>query len=741
MRFALAAVGIAAVTNRVGAEVHPKLGGKGKIDYSKQQSTQVLHHHEGDASPWWQRAWTAGSQLMKRNPKPQDGQDAPIEPGTGAATEEQCSGVQVVTSTITPVTTATITTTRETTATEYVYPSQGTTTDADDKKTVIITPSDYGVDLAPVTTTVTRYPSDHSWDHPWTAGSWNSEWEGNTATYTVTISEIEMPVTSTIYPGAESSRTTGMSVGPDQDTTELSPAGPQVVTKTVTVSNVEIPWTTTKYTSQELVTSTFTSTADGSNGGVIQTTTITEGEAPQTTTATRSSETAESMDDPSYVYTTVTYTTRLSPTFQNPNDTSAITSTASTRFPATNDTQPPNVSLTTVTSTFQVPASTAIETQYTTTLVSGNNTQTVVVTERPSYSPASTAMETQYTTTLVSGNATQSVVVTERPSNSQSSLPASSLASELNLTSTFTNTANGRPNDRSSSEISSASSSAQELPTASVSSTNESAVTLSTSMSESTPTTSPEGQPLQSSTSYPNVTLTTGPQSATNTASTSIASSEMQSGGSSTQVPAEFHEQRSAHGIFCNAVNGIKCHFCHGFEWTKYYVVEFFGRAVVNHAVFNKSDFIRSAAADDFDCVHDLKRLLRPSAYEVIELILSYKPAFYIYVKCFSISGVLYIAVSVIERFGIAVFPQLFGPFSDTIFDLTVLSKLDLGLPTAFELTKYLDYPGFDFKKPSAFWSSELNYCGAPAFIWLGIFHGDLSELLELLGPPTYQIG
>ncbi|KAI6881379.1 hypothetical protein KC360_g6096 [Hortaea werneckii] len=536
-----------------------------------------------------------------------DGQDAPIEAGTGAATEEQCSGVQVVTSTITPVTTATITTTRETTATEYVYPSQGTTTDADDKKTVIITPSDYGVDLAPVTTTVTRYPSDHSWDHPWTAGSWNSEWEGNTATYTVTISEIEMPVTSTIYPGAESSRTTGMSAGPDQDTTELSPAGPQVVTKTVTVSNVEIPWTTTKYTSQELVTSTFTSTADGSNGGVIQTTTITEGEAPQTTTATRSSETAESMDDPSYVYTTVTYTTRLSPTFQNPNDTSAITSTASTRFPATNDTQPPNVSLTTVTSTFQVPASTAIETQYTTTLVSGNNTQTVV--------------------------------------------------------------------------------------------------------------------------------------SATNTASTSIASSEMQSGGSSTQVPAEFHEQRSAHGIFCNAVNGIKCHFCHGFEWTKYYVVEFFGRAVVNHAVFNKSDFIRSAAADDFDCVHDLKRLLRPSAYEVIELILSYKPAFYIYVKCFSISGVLYIAVSVIERFGIAVFPQLFGPFSDTIFDLTVLSKLDLGLPTAFELTKYLDYPGFDFKKPSAFWSSELNYCGAPAFIWLGIFHGDLSELLELLGPPTYQIG
>ncbi|KAI6827424.1 hypothetical protein KC332_g7764 [Hortaea werneckii] len=643
MRFALAAVGIAAVTNRVGAEVDPKLGGKGKIDYSKQQSTQVLHHHEGDASPWWQRAWAAGSQLMKRTPQPQDGQDAPIAPGTGAATEEQCSGVQVVTSTITPVTTATITTTKEATATEYVYPSQGTTTDADDEKTVIVTPSDYGVDLAPVTTTVTRYPSDHSWDHPWTAGSWNSEWEGNTATYTVTISEIEMPVTSTIYPGAESSRTAGMSAGPDQDTTELSPAGPQVVTKTVTVSNVEIPWTTTKYTSQELVTSTFTSTADGSNGGVIQTTTITEGDAPQTTVATQSSEPAESMDGPSYVYTTVTYTTRLSPTFQNPNDTSAITSTASTRFPATNDTQPPNGSLTTVTSTYQVPASTAIETQYTTTLVSGNTTQTVVL--------------GNLIYLIIGARASYSIGVFNKRK-------CSHLGAWIDIIYALRRTAN-------------------------------------------------------------------------NTVGLSIQWHIV----CVFKHTAEFHEQRSAHGIFCDAVNGIKCHFCHGFEWTKYYVVEFFGRAVVSHAVFNKSDFIRSAAADDFDCVHDLKRLLRPSAYEVIELILSYKPAFYIYVKCFSISGVLYIAVSVIERFGIAVFPQLFGPFSDTIFDLAVLSKLDLGLPTAFELTKYLNYPGFDFKKPSAFWSSELDYCGAPAFIWLGIFRGDLFELSELLGPPTYQIG
>ncbi|KAI7084730.1 hypothetical protein KC356_g6442 [Hortaea werneckii] len=699
-------------SNAEGAEVDPKLGGKGKFDHSKQQSTQVLHHHEEGASPWWQRAWAAGSQLMKRTPKPQDGQEAPTAPGTGAATEEQCSGVQVVTSTITPVTTATITTTKETTATEYVYPSQGTTTDADDEKTVIITPSDYGVDLAPVTTTVTRYHSDHSWDHSWTAGSWNSKWEGNTATYTVTISEIEMPVTSTIYPGAESSRTTGMSAGPDQDTTELSPAGPQVVTKTVTVSNVEIPWTTTKYTSQELVTSTFRSTADGSNGGVIQTTTITEGEAPQTTAATQYSETAESMDGPSYVYTTVTYTTRLSPTFQNPNDTSAITSTESTRLPATNDTQPPHVSLTTVTSTYQVPASTAIETQYTTTLVSGNTTQTVVVTGRPSYSPASTATETQYTTTRVSGNTTQSVVVTERPSNSQSSLPASSLASEPNLTSTFTNTANGRPNDRSSSEISSTSSSAQELPTASVSSTNETHFGAWIDII----------------------------YALRRTANIAVGLSIQWHIVCIFKHAAEFQKQRSAHGIFCNAVNGIKCHFCHGFEWTKYCVVEFFGPADY-YSVFNKSGFIRSAAADDFDCVHDLKRLLRPSAYEVIELILSYKPALYIHVKRFSISRVLYIAVRVVERFGIAVFPQLFGPFSDTIFDLTVLSKLDPGLPKAFELTKYLNCPGFNFKKPSAFRSSKLDYCGAAAFIWLGIFRGDLFELSELLGPPTYQIG
>ncbi|KAI7354854.1 hypothetical protein KC354_g10999 [Hortaea werneckii] len=675
MRLALAAVGLAVVTNRVGAEAGPKLGGKEIIDHGKQQSTQVLHRHEEDASPWWQRAWAAGSQLMRRTPKPQDGQDFPTAPGTGAATEEQCSGVQVVTSTITPVTTATITTTKETTATEYVYPSRGTTTDADDKKTVIISPSNYGVDLAPVTTTVTRYPSDHSWDHSWTAGSWNSEWEGNTATYTVTISEIEMPVTSTIYPGAESSTTMGMSAGPGQDTTELSSAGPQVVTKTVTVSNVEFPWTTTKYTSQELVTSTFTATADGSNGGIIQTTAITEGEAPQTTIATQYSETAESVDGPSYVYTTVTYTTRLSPTFQNPNDTSAITSTASTRFPATNDTQPPNTSLTTVTSTFQVPASTAIETQYTTTLVSGNTTQTVVVTERPSYSPASTATETQYTTPLVSGNTTQSVVVTERPPNSQSSLLASSPASEPNVTSTLTNTANGRPNDRSSSETSSTLSSAQELPTTSVSSANETHFGAWIDI------------------------IYALKRTANNTVGLSIQWHLV----CIFKHTAEFHEQRAAHDIFGNAVNEIKCHFCHGFEWTKFYVVEIFG-PTDNYFVFNKSVFIRSAAAKHLDCVHDLKRLLRPSAFQVVELIFSHKPAFYVYVKLFSISG------------------------------------LDPGVPTAFELTKYLNYSAFDFKKPSAFRSSKLDYCGAPAFIWLGIFHGNPFELPELLWHSTYEV-
>ena len=111
MRLALAVVGLAAFTNRVGAEADSRLEGTDVIDNSKQQSTQVLHHHEEDASPWWQRAWAAGSQLIKRTPKPQGGQDAPVLSGTGAVSEDQCSGVQVVTSTVTPVTTATVTTT------------------------------------------------------------------------------------------------------------------------------------------------------------------------------------------------------------------------------------------------------------------------------------------------------------------------------------------------------------------------------------------------------------------------------------------------------------------------------------------------------------------------------------------------------------------------------------------------------------------------------------------------------
>ncbi|KAI7232892.1 hypothetical protein KC330_g5653, partial [Hortaea werneckii] len=523
MRLALAAVGLAAAAHRVGAEADPELEGPAVVDTDTQQSTQSLRRHEGNTSPWWQRAWAAGSQLIKRTPEPQDGQDAPIVTVTETVSEEQCSNVQVFTSTINPETTATVTTTKETTFTQYV--PQVTTGDADDEKTVVITPSDYGVDLPPVTTTVTRYPSGDSWDHSWTAGSWNSEWEGNTATYTETISEIEMPVTSTVYSGAENAPTSGgTSAEPSQGTTELSPAGPVIVTKTVTISNVEIPWTTTKTDSQEVVTSTFTTTADGSvvtstftttadgsvvtstftttaagsnggqevvtstftttadgsvvtstftttadgsNGGAIQPTTITEGNAPQTTVATQPGESAGS----SYVYTTVTYTSRLPP-FQNPNGTSAITGTGSTRFPMTNGTQPSASRLTTVTSTFLVPAPTAVETQYTTTFVSGDVTQTSVVTERPSsYSAAPTAVETQYTTTLVSGNTTQTSVVTEQPSNSQSSLPASSLTSGLNSTSSFTNTFNGRPNTRTSSDISSASSSAQELPTTSVSPT------------------------------------------------------------------------------------------------------------------------------------------------------------------------------------------------------------------------------------------------------------------------------
>ncbi|KAI7530816.1 hypothetical protein KC331_g14466 [Hortaea werneckii] len=336
MRIALAAVGLAAAAHRAGAEADPELEGPAVVDTDTQQSTQSLRRHEGYTSPWWQRAWDAGAQLIKRTPEPQDG---PVVTVTETVSEEQCSNVQVFTSTINPETTATVTTTKETTFTQYV--PQLTTGDADDEKTIVITPSDYGVDLPPVTTTVTRYPSDHSWDHSWTAGSWNSEWEGNTATYTETISEIEMPVTSTVYSGAENAPTSGTSAGPSQGTTELSPAGPVIVTKTVTISNVEIPWTTTKTASQEVVTSTFTTTADGSvvtstftttaagsnggqevvtttftttpdgsnggqevvtttftttadgsNGGAIQPTTITEGNAPQTTVATQPGESA-----------------------------------------------------------------------------------------------------------------------------------------------------------------------------------------------------------------------------------------------------------------------------------------------------------------------------------------------------------------------------------------------------------------------------------------------------------------
>ncbi|RMY96004.1 hypothetical protein D0864_05232 [Hortaea werneckii] len=743
MRLALAVVGLAAFTNRVGAEADSRLEGTDVIDNSKQQSTQVLHHHEEDASPWWQRAWAAGSQLIKRTPKPQGGQDAPVLSGTGAVSEDQCSGVQVVTSTVTPVTTATVTTTKETTTTQFIYPSQGTTADANDETTVIITPSDYGVDLPPVTTTVTRYPSDHSWGHSWTAGSWNSEWEGDTATYTVTISEIEMPVTSTIYSGVESVTATGTSAEPHQGTTELVPAGPETITKTVTISNVEIPWTTTKPTSQELVTSIFTTTIDGSNSGVLETTTIVQGNGPQTTVAIQPGETAESMDRPSYVYTTVTYTSRLSPPFQNPNNTSATAATASTNSTTTNDTKPPNFSLTTVTSTFQVPASTAIETQYTTTLVSGDTTQTVVVTERPSNSPASTAKETQYTTTFVSGNDTQSVVVTEGPSNSQSSLLSSSPASEPNLTSTFTNTANGRPNSRSSSQVSSTLSSAQEPSTAfpngtSTAGQQSASSTLPTSLSSSAM------QPERSSTLVPgtNSTIPSGSQPTSMSGSTSSTLLDGQpitpSGPASNGTSSAPSNSQST-----SLQSGLTTASSTTQSTTKPDLTSTAASDAVKHSVFNESAFIGPAAVNDYECLHDLERFLGPSAFEVVRLIKrSHKPASHLPIKLFATSGVVYSAVSIIERFGIAALFQLLILVSGTIFSLAVLSKFDPGVPAAFESAQCVNYNyiGFDFNEPSALWSNKLDYCRAPAFIWLGIFYDDALELPELLRPPTYEI-
>ncbi|RMY72949.1 hypothetical protein D0863_04169 [Hortaea werneckii] len=608
MRLAVAAVGLAAFTHRVGAEADSRLEGTDVIDNSKQQSTQVLHNHEEGAPPWWQRAWAAGSQLMKRTPRPQDGQDAPIMSGTGAVTEEQCSGVQVVTSTITPVTTATVTATKETTTTQFIYPSQGTTADANDETTVIITPSDYGLDLPPVTTTVTRYPSDHSWGHSWTAGSWNPEWEGDTATYTVTISEIEMPVTSTIYSGVESVTATGTSAEPDQDTTELNPAGPETVTKTVTISNVEIPWTTTKPTSQEVVTSILTTTIDGSNGGVLETTTIVQGNGPQTTVAIQPGETAESMDRPSYVYTTVTYTSRLSPPFQNPNDTSAIAATSSTSLPTTNDTQPPNFSLTTVTSTFQVPASTAIETQ----------------------------------------DAVRKII-------------DSSAGCEFDI-------------------------------------------------------------PVRHAAHFDVwIDVIYAPRrTANNTVGPGVEWHIL----CTFQQPVDFDAERPHNSIFDNAVNHETwSHICCGFEWSECYVAHFSRRAVVEHSVF-KSAFIRSAAVNGYERLHDFECFLGPSALEVL----------------FSTSGVVYSAVSVVELFGIAAFLQLLGLVSNTILSLAVVSKLDPGVPAALELAKYVNYTGFDFHEPSALRSDKLYYCEAAAFIWLGIFYDDALELPELLRPPTYEI-
>ncbi|KAI7278494.1 hypothetical protein KC345_g5947 [Hortaea werneckii] len=707
MRLALAAAGIVAFTNRVGAEADSRREGTDVIDSSK--STQVLHHHQEGAPPWWQRAWAASSQLVKRIPKPQDGQEAPIVPGTRDATEEQCSGVHVVTSTITPVTTATVTTTKETTTTQFIYPSPGTTTDENDEKTVIITPSDYGVDIPPLTTTVTRYPSEYPWDHSWTAGSWNSKWKGNTATYTVTISEIEMPISADV----------------------------ETVTETVTISNVEIPWTTTKPTSQEVVTSTFTATTDGSIAGILETTTITEGNGPQTTVAMQPGETGQSVDRPSYVYTTVTYTTKLSPPFQNPNDTSAITATASTGLPTTNDTQPPNFSLTTVTSTFQVPAPTAIETQYTTTLVSGDTTQTVVVTERPSNSPASMPIETQYTTTLVSGNATQSIVVTERPSNSQSSLLASPPASEHNLTSTFTNTANGRPNSGSSSQVS--------------------LTFRTTDCLEYSPDIDcffrdAVRRIIDSSVRYQFDNLVRRAahfdvwidiiylpwRTANNTVGPGIQRHIL----CTFKQPVGVDAERPHDGIFDNAViHETWSHICCGFEWTECYVAYVSERAAVRHSVFDEPDFIGSAAVNDYERLYDLKRFLGPSAFEIVRLIKrSLKPGSPISIKLFSTSGVVYIAANVLDRSGIAAFLKLLGFGSDTIFSLAALSKLDPGIPEAFEFAKYVNYSGFEFNEPSALCDSQFNYCGAPAFIWLGIFYDDTLELPEILRPSTFEI-
>ncbi|KAI7155381.1 hypothetical protein KC349_g7014 [Hortaea werneckii] len=711
MRIALAAVGLAAAAHRAGAEANPELGGPALVDTNTQQSTQSLHRHEGNTSPWWQRAWDAGAQLIKRTPEPQDGQDARVVTVTETVSEDQCSAAQVFTSTINPETTATVTTTKETTLTQYV--PQATTGDADDEKTVVITPSDYGVDLPPVTTTVTRYPSGHSWDHSWTAGSWNSEWEGNTATYTETISEIKMPITSTVYSGAENAPTSGgTSAGPSQGTTELSPAGPVIVTTTVTISNVEIPWTTTKTASQEVVTSTFTTTADGSvvtstftttadgsnggqevvtstftttaagsnggqevvtstftttadgsnggqevvtstftttaagsnggqevvtstftttaagsNGGAIQPTTITEGNAPQTTVATQPGESAGS----SYVYTTVTYTSRLPP-FQNPNGTSAVTGTGSTKFPMTNGTQPSASRLTTVTSTFLVPAPTAVETQYTTTFVSGDSTQTSVVTERPtSYSAAPTAVETQYTTTFVSGDSTQTSVVTERPTYS----PAPT-AVETEYTTTLLGNLIGLVIGAGASNDISVANVRAEL-----------------------------------------YVLIIGARAPNDISVANFRAKRFLGSLTDLVVGIDFIFRDEARRIINSSAR---------FEWTECHVANFSKRAaVVKHSVFDQS-------------------------------------------------------LSVVERFGIAASVQLLGLVPRTISDLTILSKLDHGVFTAFEFAEYVDCPGFDFHEPSAFWGSKLDYCGASAFVYPGIFCGDLLELPELLGPSTYDI-
>ncbi|KAI6813959.1 hypothetical protein KC365_g14897 [Hortaea werneckii] len=146
-----------------------------------------------------------------------------------------------------------------------------------------------------------------------------------------------------------------------------------------------------------------------------------------------------------------------------------------------------------------------------------------------------------------------------------------------------------------------------------------------------------------------------------------------------------------------------------------------------------------SAAADDYERLHELKRLLGPPAFEVVKLIkCSHKPAYHLSIELFSTSGVRYIAV--VERFGIAAFVQLLGLVPGTISDLAILSKLDRGVFTAFESAKHVDCPGFDFHEPPAFWGSKFDYWGASAFIYLGIFCGHLLELPELLGPSTYEI-